>query len=130
MNQEMMMEYSIGEFARATGMSAHTLRYYEREGLLTAKRGGGGQRYYLDADMRWVEFIKRLKETGMPIKEIKRYAALRLEGDATIKARMEMLREHREFIVAEMNKWDRHLNNMDQKIELYENELASFQKSD
>lgn len=98
------MEYSIGEFAEVTGLSAHTLRFYEKEGLLSARRGRGGQRYYLEADLRWVEFIKRLKETRMPLKEIKLYADLRAEGDKTLKARREMLNTHREHIMAEISK--------------------------
>lgn len=123
------MEYSIGEFALATGLSAHTLRFYEKEGLLSTKRGRGGQRYYLEADLRWVEFIMRLKETGMPLKEIKLYADLRAEGDRTLKARREMLQTHREHIVAEMKKWRNHLNNMYKKIEFYDSEIARTEES-
>ena len=117
------MEYSIGAFAEVTGLTAHTLRFYEKEGLLSAKRGRGGQRYYLDADLRWVEFIKRLKETGMPLKEIKLYADLRAEGEGTLKARREMLQAHRAHILAEINKWRSHLRNMDKKIAFYEEEI-------
>lgn len=117
------MEFSIGEFAEITGLTAHTLRFYEKEGLISAKRGRGGQRYYLEADLRWVEFIKRLKETGMPLKEIKLYADMRAEGEATLKARREMLTVHREHIVAEINKWKSHLGNMDKKIVFYDEEI-------
>ncbi len=121
------MEYTIGEFARATGLSAHTLRFYEKEGLLTAPRGRGGQRYYLEADLRWVEFIKRLKETGMPLREIKLYADLRAKGNETLRARREMLENHRQHIVAEISKWRNHLTNMDQKIQFYEAEIARLE---
>ena len=117
------MEYSIGQFAEATGLSAYTLRYYEKEGLLRVKRGRGGQRYYSEADLRWVEFIKRLKETGMPIKEIKIYADYRAQGEATLKPRMEMLRIHREHILTELARWRDHLKNMDRKIKYYQDEI-------
>lgn len=123
------MEYSIGEFARSTGLSAHTLRFYEKEGLLSARRGRGGQRYYLDGDLRWVEFIKRLKETGMPLKEIKVYAYLRAEGDATLGARREMLKIHREHIMAEINNWKSHLRNMDKKIKFYDEEIDQLENT-
>jgi DNA-binding transcriptional MerR regulator len=123
---ENFVEYSIGEFARATGLSAHTLRYYEKEELLAPKRGRGGQRYYLESDLRWLEFIRRLKETGMPIKEIRQYAALRAKGDSTLTARLEMLMAHRTHILHELAKWQSHLENMSQKIQYYENEIAKI----
>ena len=71
------MEYSIGDFSRLTGLGIHTLRYYEHEGLITPERNSGNRRCYSDKDLTWIEFIKRLKDTGMPIKEIKHYAELR-----------------------------------------------------
>ncbi|UQZ90669.1 MerR family transcriptional regulator [Deltaproteobacteria bacterium Smac51] len=117
------MHYSIGQFAEATGLSAHTLRYYEKEGLIEARRGRGGQRYYSEADLRWVEFIMRLKETGMPIRKIKTYADLRAEGEPTLAARLQMLQAHREHIMAELSRWSEHLKKMDLKIEYYQEEL-------
>ena len=85
------MEYSIGEFSRKTGLGIHTLRYYEHEGLLLPERTAANRRCYSERDVAWAAFILRLKETGMPIREIRRYAALREEGDDTLSARMEML---------------------------------------
>ena len=121
------MEYSIGGFSCVTGLSVHTLRYYEKEGLLSVRRGRGGQRYYLEGDLRWVEFILRLKETGMPLKEIKLYAALRAEGEATLAARRDMLKIHRKHILAEINKWRNHLRNMDKKIKYYDEEIEKIE---
>lgn len=118
------MEYSIGEFAKLIGFTPHTLRYYEKEGLLAAARNRGGQRVYLEADRRWVEFIKRLKETGMPIKEIKSYAEFRAKGDKTLKPRLQMLQNHRRHILDEIAKWKEHLKNMDKKIEYYMKEIS------
>ncbi len=71
------MEYSIGEFSRITNLGIHTLRYYEHEGLITPMRNSSNRRCYSDKDLAWIEFIKRLKDTGMPIKKIQYYAKLR-----------------------------------------------------
>ncbi len=65
------MEYSIGEFSEVTGLGIHTLRYYEHEGLIAPMRNSSNRRRYSDRDIAWIDFIKRLKATGMPIKEIK-----------------------------------------------------------
>ena len=92
------MEYSIGEFSKRTGLGIHTLRYYEQEQLITPKRNAANRRRYAEQDILWVEFILRLKSTGMPIREIKRYAALRREGDKTLAERRE-LEGHREKLV-------------------------------
>jgi len=122
------MEYSIGKFAEVTGLSPHTLRYYEKEGLISVKRGRGGQRYYSEADLKWVDFIKRLKDTGMPIKEIKVYAAYRAEGEGSLNQRMAMLESHRKHILAELAKWREHLKCMDRKVEYYQGEIERMEK--
>lgn len=119
------MHYAIGKFAKLTGLTPHTLRYYEKEGLLTATRNRGGHRIYLEADLRWVEFIKRLKETGMPIKEIKIYAGLRARGNKTLQARLEMLQLHRRHILDEIAAWEENLKNIDKKIEYYLKEIEA-----
>ncbi len=92
------MDYSIGEFSEATGLGIHTLRYYEHEGLIAPMRNSSNRRRYSNKDIAWINFIKRLKATGMPIKEIKQYAALRAKGDATLFERMEMLVQHRQSL--------------------------------
>ena len=122
------MSYSIGEFSELTGLSPHTLRYYEKEGLLTAARNRGGQRVYLEADLKWVEFIKKLKATGMPVKEIKIYADLRARGNETLASRLDMLKIHRQHILDEMNKWQGHLLSMDEKINYYVEEINRKRK--
>ena len=65
------MDYSIGEFSKATGLGIHTLRYYEHENLIIPLRNSSNRRRYSEKDIAWIAFIKRLKATGMPIKEIK-----------------------------------------------------------
>lgn len=70
----------IGAFAELTGISAYTLRYYEKKGLLFVKRGQNGCRNYLAEDREWVQFLCKLKATGMLLRDIKRYAQLRYNG--------------------------------------------------
>ena len=122
------MNYSIGDFARLTGLTAHTLRYYEKEGLLEPERKSNGQRFYSVRDLEWVTFIKRLKETYMPLKEIKQYATLRALGDPTLKERQDLLALHRENLIQEMALLQDHLNKLDLKIEYYDNELMMKEK--
>ena len=89
----------IGDLARRTGLSAHTLRYYERIGLLPyADRDRSGRRDYDDSILAWIAFLGRLKATGMPISEMLRYASLRAQGSATGQDRRHLLEQHREQV--------------------------------
>ena len=81
----------ISEFAKRTGLSIDTLRYYEKLGLLEPKRDAGGRRVYSETDAAWMEFVGRLKRIGMPLSEIQAYARLRRAGDSTLEERMHML---------------------------------------
>lgn len=121
------MGYSIGEFSKVTGVSIHTLRYYEKEGLIFVKRNSAGRRIYGEGDIAWIEFILRLKETGMPLRDIRRYARLRYKGDATMPERLAMLQKHRETIRGEIQKWEENLANMDRKIKTYEKGIARIE---
>lgn len=117
------MEYSIGEFSRLTNLGIHTLRYYEHEGLITPGRNSSNRRCYSDKDLAWTYFIKRLKDTGMPIKEIQRYAELRAEGDLTLNERMEMLTVHRESLNEQIKALQEHMAKLDDKIDFYRQEI-------
>ena len=117
------MEYSIGEFSKLTNLGIHTLRYYEHENLITPKRNSSNRRCYSDKDLAWIEFIKRLKDTGMPIKEIQHYAELRAAGDPTLNERMEMLIVHREFLNEQIKVLQGHMTKLDDKIEFYRHEI-------
>jgi DNA-binding transcriptional MerR regulator len=89
----------IGELAKRSGLTAHTIRYYERIGLLPyAERDQSSQRDYDASILIWIEFLGRLKTTGMPIREMLRYAALRGRGAATETERRELLEQHRERV--------------------------------
>ncbi len=117
------MEYSIGEFSRLTNLGIHTLRYYEHENLITPKRNSSNRRCYSDKDLAWTYFIKRLKDTGMPIKEIQRYAKLRAKGDLTLNERMEMLTVHRESLNEQIKVLQEHMAKLDDKIDFYRQEI-------
>ena len=117
------MEYSIGDFSNLTGLGIHTLRYYEHEGLITPERNASNRRCYSDKDLTWIEFIKRLKDTGMPIKEIRHYAELRAAGDPTLPERMEMLLQHRQALNEQIAQLKEHKIKLDEKIDIYRKEI-------
>ncbi len=116
---------SIGELARRTGVSAHTLRYYEASGvLMPAARSAGGCRRYRTTDLEWLEFVMRLKRTGMPLARIKEFAALRARGDATLQARLSLLTAHRECLAAMLEDLSRSAAALDDKIATYRRRLT------
>lgn len=111
---------SIEEAAERTGVSAHTLRYYERIGLLAPiPRGPGGHRRYTEADLGAVVFLTLLRQTGMPIRDMQRFVELTRSGDSTIPDRISVLAEHRTDLVAHIALLRRHLAALDRKIGIY-----------
>ncbi|RWB74682.1 MAG: MerR family transcriptional regulator [Mesorhizobium sp.] len=110
----------IGELAKRSGLSAYTIRYYERIGLLpNADRDQSGQRDYDASILTWIEFLDRLKTTGMPIREMLRYAALRERGVDTEAERGALLQQHRERVRAHLAKLQACLLVLDTKIAGY-----------
>jgi DNA-binding transcriptional MerR regulator len=94
---------TIHQVAQRTGLTAYTLRYYERIGLISpVPRAAGGQRRYAAADMDWLDFLLRLRATGMPIHRMQAFASLRSEGDATAQARREMLEAHHAQVLEQL----------------------------
>jgi DNA-binding transcriptional MerR regulator len=112
---------SISEAAGLTGMSTHALRYYERAGLmLTAvDRASSSHRRYSEADIRWVEFLTKLRSTGMPIARVREYTDLVRAGDDTTAARLMLLQAHREAVLAQLDEITHSLAAIDYKIALY-----------
>lgn len=119
------MDYSIGEFSKITEISIYTLRYYESEHLITPDRKSNGRRVYKEKDITWIQFIKRLKDTGMPIKEIKKYAELRSDGESTMTERMIMLTHHKKKLEGEIDILNEHLEKLNEKIIYYEGEIKN-----
>ena len=90
-----MERYSPGQVVEQTGFSLDTLRYYERIGLLDGiERNSGGQRVFTEGDVAWLRILRCLRDTGMPIQRMVRYAELARGGDETVGERLEVLREH------------------------------------
>ena len=114
------MTYSIAEVARRTGLSIDTLRYYERIELLDPPdRDSAGRRTYSDGDVYWLEFLTKLRTTGMPIRLMREYAQLCREGLGTAARRRQLLAQHRAEVrerIAELNAC---LEALDWKIENY-----------
>jgi DNA-binding transcriptional MerR regulator len=107
----------IGELAKRSGLSAHTIRYYERIGLLPyADRDRSSRRDYDASILVWIAFLGRLKATGMPIREMLRYAALREQGAGTEAERRALLEKHRERVRAHMAEIKASLLVLDAKI--------------
>lgn len=110
----------IGELAALTGLSAHTIRYYERIGLIPyATRDASGQRAYDRAVLEWIGFLGRLKTTGMPIQGMLRYAELRAAGRATEAERCALLTAHRDAVRAQVAELQTCLLVLDKKIDGY-----------
>ncbi|WP_031357796.1 MerR family transcriptional regulator [Caballeronia sordidicola] len=119
----------IGDIAGKTGLTAHTIRYYERIGLLPfAPRDGTGQRVYDASILTWIEFLGRLKTTGMSIQEMLRYAGLRAQGAATEKARCDLLTEHRDQVRLRVEELQACLLVLDNKIAGYANTQLRTEK--
>lgn len=122
------LEYTIGEFSKLTNLGIHTLRYYEQEGLLTPERNSSNRRRYSEKDLAWVMFIKRLKDTGMPIKQIQCYAKLQAAGDSTLLERMELLAAHRNALCTQIRQLQENMEKLDSKIEFYRMEIERMAK--
>ena len=112
---------TVKEAAALTGLSAHTLRYYEREGLLgPIARAGSGHRRYSGQDVALIEFLGRLRATGMSIRGMKRFADLRRGGDATIRERRALLEGHRGEVRRRVAELEGHLRTIDEKVKFCE----------
>lgn len=110
---------TIAEMADRTGLSAHTLRYYERIGLLDVGRDVAGHRAYSAGDFSRVVFLSRLRMTGMPMRELQRYIALVGEGELTVPERLRMLQQHRERVRVQLQELTFALETVDFKIASY-----------
>ena len=121
--------YTIQEVSKKTGLTAHTLRYYEKEGLLSGvERTQGGFRQYTDEDLERLGLICCLKNTGMSLQEITRFVTLTHEGDQTLKERVELLREHRESVIARMAEMQRYLDKVTWKLNFFTEKLRAYEQ--
>ncbi len=125
-NTVMEQTYTIQEVAERTGISIYTLRYYEHIGLIHAiGRLQNSHRRYSDADIGWIEFLLKLRATGMPIQQMRAYAELQRLGDASLVERIEMLKTHQRQTEAHIRQLTDSLALINYKIQFYEGELAA-----
>jgi DNA-binding transcriptional MerR regulator len=119
------MAFTIAEVAERTGLTAHTLRYYERDGLMleAVERASSGHRRYSERDLTWITLITRLRSTGMPIRDVKRYAGLVRAGDGNEPERLALLLAHRAQVEAQLAEVSAHLRAIDHKIGIYEGKV-------
>jgi DNA-binding transcriptional MerR regulator len=115
-----MCGMNIKNFSELTQVSVHTLRYYEKIGLLRhINRNSSGHRLFTDKDVDWVEFIKRLKAMGMELNKIQQYADLRELGESTSRQRQQMLEEHVLVVEKRIEGEVCNLKKIKQKIQFY-----------
>jgi DNA-binding transcriptional MerR regulator len=117
----------IAEAAHRTGVSVHTLRYYERVGLVvtTVGRTAGGRRRYQQLDLDWITVCTRLRATGMPIKAIRRYAQFVSAGPGNERERLALMEAHRAEVTAKLAELQENLKLIDHKINVYRGRLAA-----
>lgn len=117
------MTYSIGEFAKIVGVTTSTLRYYEKEGLLTPHRNENNLREFTDHDIGWVQFLLHLKGSGMSMTDLKQYTKWRAMGEATIPERLDLLEKRKRLVEQEMLALQQNLDILNRKVEFYEDQL-------
>lgn len=120
--------YSIQEVSQKTGLTAHTLRFYEKEGLLgSVERSESGFRQYTDDDLEVLGGICCLKNTGMSLREIARFLELSREGDQTLRQRVDLLEAHRNKVLAQMEQMQTHLDKVTRKLDYYTEKLRAYE---
>ncbi len=121
--------YTIHEVCEKTGLTAHTLRYYEKEGLLpNVRRSRGGFRQYSDEDLDALGLICCLKNTGMALTDISRFMVLTREGDQTLWERCELLKTHRQVVIERISEMERHLEKVTHKIDYFSRMLSEYEQ--
>jgi len=115
------MGYSIKQVAEKVDLTAYTLRYYEKEGLLpSVERDEHGNRVFDDSDIEWITLICCLRDTGMPVAEIKRYVGLCMEGNKTINIRRQIILEHKYKVEKKIEEMKKYLVKIDKKLKYYD----------
>lgn len=123
------MGYGIGKFSEITELTVDTIRYYEKEGLIIPKRDSNNRRVYDECDIGWIDFIKKLKMTGMKLKDIKYYSQLRYEGERTIDKRLELLYQQADILFMKQKEVAEHIKYLYNKIDIYNNKLEEQHKN-
>lgn len=120
------MVYTVGEMAKRLNVSASTLRYYDKEGLLPfVERSSGGIRMFQEKDFEWLRVIGCMKKAGMSIKDIRQYIELAMQGNDTIDARLELFRHQRDVLNTKLKELQHTLEMVEYKCWYYETAQAS-----
>jgi DNA-binding transcriptional MerR regulator len=118
--EDIKMIYTVGEIAKKLNVTASTLRYYDKEGLLPfVERSSGGIRMFKDEDMSGLKTIECLKKTGMPIKDIKHFMDCCIEGDSTIQERLSIIESQRDAVIKQMKEMQEMLDMLNYKCWYY-----------
>ena len=111
------MAYTISQMAQRFGVEPHTLRFYEKEGIIQPERTPSGIRSYTEENVAQLEMAMCLKSTGMPLKEIRRYFDLVAQGKSTVEERLQIFTGHRQRVLEEIQELQRHLEKIEHKIQ-------------
>ena len=115
------MVYTVGEMAKLLGVTASTLRNYDKEGLLPfVERSSGGIRMFQESDIEWLQVIGCMKKAGMSIKDIRRYIEMALQGDDTIALRLAMFQRQRQVLQQQLEVLRHTMEMVDYKCWYYE----------
>ena len=124
------MVYTVSEMAALLHVAPSTLRYYDREGVLPfVERSPGGTRIFTESDYRWLKIISCLKSAGMPLKDIRRYIEMAMQGDSTIDERLQMFVDQRQRILQQMAELQQTLDVVEYKCWYYETAKATGSES-
>lgn len=125
------MKYTIAQAAQQMRLTPYTLRYYDREGLLPAiARDEKGNRLFTEADLDTLSIICCLRNTGMPIRDIRRFMCWKQKGNSTLHERCTMLLKHRETVLAEMEKLTQNLQTLQKKLDYFEEACSAYDKGE
>lgn len=120
------MSYTIAQAAEICGLTTHTLRYYDKEGLLPfVERSNAGIRKFKDADFEWLALISCLKSTSMPVKRIREFIDWCMQGDATFEQRLNVLVEQKKQVAAQLEMLHKCMEKIEHKIEYYQTALEA-----
>jgi Predicted transcriptional regulators len=120
------MVYSIAEVAEKYGVAPHTLRYYDKEGLMPfVERNSAGVRVFKENDFVWLDIIHCLKKSGVPIRQIKEYLEWCQQGDPTLQTRHEFMINHKQKIQKQIDEINKHMELIDYKIWYYETAIEA-----
>jgi DNA-binding transcriptional MerR regulator len=128
---EAIEQFTIQQASDQTGLTEHTLRYYEKIGLIEGiDRANNGHRRYTTNDVGWIEFLKCLRATGMPISQMKEYSDLTRLGSHTLEDRIELLEERRDEVIRQIAELNQYLEVLQHKINYYENEKTLLEEAE